>query len=152
MKMLFGFLLLFFSACAHPPKTICTDLSHLENGRFIYLEEDKEFARQQNFCVNTYNAPLDREKFHKHFTVGRTKMLQQLCTCQNGYSDRLKAKADEPTSNKSMPLIGWCRDVKLDHLYAKGVSLAARDLKNFKPNHWSGPNSLTSVDGEKACK
>lgn len=152
MKKIFVISILLFSACAMPPKSVCTDLSHVENGRFIYLDEEKEFERQQGLCRDVYKTPMNRDEFHKHFLIGRAKDLRELCTCESGYMDKVKTKSDKRPVNESLPFSQQCRDVQLDQVYLKGVKLAEQDLKTFKPNHWSGPTYLTKEDGEKACK
>lgn len=152
MKKIFALSVLFVSACSMPPKKVCTDLSHVENGRFIFLDEDKEFERQQGLCRDVYKTPMDRDEFHKRFVIGRAKDLEAVCTCENGYFDKVKIKTDKRPTNESLPLSQLCREVQQDQIYLKGVSLAENDLKSFKPNHWSGPNELTREDGEKACK
>ena len=152
MKKIFVVSVLFLSACSMPPKKVCTEFSHVENGRFIYFDEDKEFERQQGLCRDVYKTPMNREDFHKHFVIGRAKDLKMFCTCENGYIDKVKSKSDKRPINESLPLSQYCRDVQLDQLYLKGVILAAQDLKTFKPNHWSGPTDLTREDGEKICK
>lgn len=152
MKKTFFLSVLFISACSMPPKKICTDLSHVENGRFVYLDEEKEFERQQGLCRDVYKTPMDRSEFHKRFAIGRAKDLKAVCTCENGYFDKVKIKTDKRPNNESLPLTQHCREVQQDQIYLKGVSLAENDLKSFKLNHWLGPNDLTREVGEKACK
>ncbi len=135
-----------------PPKSICTDLSTVENGRFVYLDEEKEFEREQGLCRDVYKTPINRDEFHKRFLIGRAKDLKVLCTCENGYIDKIKNKSDKGPIEESLTLSQKCKDVQLDQVYLKGVKLAEQDLKTFKPNYWSGPTDLTREDGEKVCK
>lgn len=146
---LLGFILI--PACAMPPKTVCTDLSHLESGRFVYLDEDKEFERQQGFCRNVYDTPMNKGEFHRHFAIGKARHLNEICTCENGYVDRVKFKTDKRPISVTLPLSQFCREVGKEQNYLSGIEFAVRDLKTFKPNHWKGPTELTRDDGAKAC-